>query len=135
MTQAQGERQGSVIIEQATHLDPALGGLDQCLDQRIGTGTGLDQVKFQVHLLLGADNGREHARKECRPVDQQLEAIAGPPRKHRAGQCQRAVKISTAPTGTDKLMAFTSASLRSVASPGSRSKSSACNTSGSRVTT
>ncbi|MCY1394743.1 hypothetical protein D9M71_96680 [compost metagenome] len=85
LAQAQGKRQRPVVIEQAAHLDPALGGLHQRLHQRIGTGTGLDQIKLQIHLLLSTNNGGEHAWEKRRAIDQKFEAVAFTPGKDRTG--------------------------------------------------
>ncbi|MNJ71082.1 hypothetical protein D3C77_675860 [compost metagenome] len=70
LAQAQGEGQRTIIIEQATHLHAALGGLHQGLDHGFGASAGFDQVQFQVHLILGAHDCGEHAREKLRTVDQ-----------------------------------------------------------------
>ena len=133
--QAQGERQRAEVIEQATHDHAASCGIDQRLHHGLGAGPRLHQVQLQLDLLLRAFDGRDHAREEGRPVDHQVELVFVTPREDRASHAQRAVKISTAPTGTEKPMADRSATLRKLSSPGNRPKSSACSTSGSRVTT
>ncbi len=55
--------------------------------------------------FFGAGNRHQHAWEKLRAVDQQLEAVALHARERSRRPCQRAVKISTAPTGTDRLMA------------------------------
>ncbi|MNJ35208.1 hypothetical protein D3C77_299380 [compost metagenome] len=70
LAQVQGERQRTVVIEQAAHLHTAPGGLHQRLDHGFGAGAGLHQVQLQVDLLFGPHNGGEHARKKFGAVDQ-----------------------------------------------------------------
>src|SRR5690606_26837569 len=126
----------AIGIEQTTHTNASLGCPAQGIDQALAAAAVLDQVQLDFHLLAGAVDGRQHPRKERRPVQQQLEAIAAAPGKDATARVhvQRAVKISTAPTGTERLIAGRSATLRSASMPPARAKSSACSTSGARAT-
>ncbi|MNE75840.1 hypothetical protein D3C80_1720370 [compost metagenome] len=70
LAKAEGEGQGAVVIEQATHLYAAFGGIHQYLHHGLGTGARLYQVQLQIDLLLGPHNSGEHARKKFGAVDQ-----------------------------------------------------------------
>ena len=118
-------------LQQATHLHPAQGRQAQLVDQLRGAIAGRHQIQFQLHLALGTGNGGKHAREELRTVEQQLEAVTAAPGKDH----QRALKISTALTGTARLMAGKPARARRLSRPSARPKSAAFSTSGARVTT
>ena len=87
--------------------------------------------QHRAHQRAGAGNGGKHAREELRAVEQQLEAVTAAPGKDH----QRALKISTALTGTARLMAGKPARARRFSRPSAKPKSAAFSTSGARVTT
>ena len=125
------QAEAAKTVQQATHLHPAQGRQAQLVDQLRGAIAGRQQIQLQFHLTLGAGNGGKHAREELRAVEQQLEAVTAAPGKDH----QRALKISTALTGTARLMAGKPARARRLSRPSARPKSAAFSTSGARVTT
>ncbi|MCY1291348.1 hypothetical protein D9M70_405340 [compost metagenome] len=125
--------QAAEAVEQAAHPHAAGAGIQQRVQQGLGAAAAFHQIEFQLHLPLGAGDAGEHAREEILSVAEQGEAVAAAPGKDRSAH--REAKISTAPTGTDRPMLFSPASLRSLSTPGARPKSAASSTSGDSVTT
>ncbi len=84
-TQPQSKSQAAKVIKQAAHPHSTLGRLDQRLDHGLGALAGLHQIQLKLDLTVGPGNRHQHARKEIRTVDQQLEGIVAAPGKDRAG--------------------------------------------------
>ena len=83
--QTRPQSQAAVGIKQASHPHLAPGGLLQRLDDGFGTVTGLNQIQFQINLLLCLLNSGQDSWEKLRAVDQQLELIVAAPAEHRAG--------------------------------------------------